>query len=125
MRGSFPIVLPVIVCLGAAPALALDSYETPDREALRKQWHRCVRQAFSGQPASVEKRAAERAALAACKASEDAYVAAELAARQTEGTAKDTAKRKEGLTTRARAFMASMAASVVDPVASWFGGLLR
>ena len=118
MRGWTRTIAIGLACL-AAPALA----DAPDLDELRKDWHRCVRQAFSGQPPSVEKQAAERAALARCKPAEDAYVAAELAARQAE----DEARRKDGrsLTVRARALMASVAAYVVDPVTSWIGGISR
>lgn len=114
MRGSNLSVLAAALWLAAGPAGAQEA----DLDGLRRDWHRCVRQHFSGQPVSVEKRAAERAALAACKASEDAYVAAELVAR----TAKSEASgHRDGLTTRARAWISSVAAYVVDPVASWFG----
>lgn len=114
MRGSNLSVLIAAAWLSAGAAQAQET----DLDGLRRDWHRCVRQHFSGQPVSVEKRAAERAALSACKASEDAYVAAEFAFRSADS---DTAARKEGLTTRARAWISSVAAYVVDPVASWFG----
>lgn len=100
----------------AAPALA-EAPREADLETLRKDWHHCVRQAFSGQPATIEKKAAQRAALAQCKASENALVAAELAAQQEA----EEARRKDGLTTRARAWMSSLAGTVVDPVLSWIG----
>jgi hypothetical protein len=76
-----------------------------------------VRQHFSGQPLSIEKRAAERAALAACKAHEDAYVAAELSTRSAEADG----SHRRGFTMRALAWISSAASHVVDPVASWFG----
>ncbi|GEP09479.1 hypothetical protein [Methylobacterium gnaphalii] len=118
MRGSrLSAPLAALVAAGwlaGAPAWAQEQAEL---DRLRGDWHRCVRQHFSGQPLSIERRAAERAALAACKAQEDAYVAAELTARTV--AADSTPKR--GLTTRALAWISSAAASVVDPVASWFG----
>lgn len=120
MRDSILSILFVASCLWVGPALAQElAGPAADLDGLRRQWHRCVRQSFSGQPAGVEKRAAERAALAACKAPEDAYVAAELAARTVEGRAEGI--QRDGLTTRARAWMATVATYVVDPVASWFG----
>lgn len=122
MRGWTRIAAIGLACI-ASPALADSPASAPDLETLRQEWHRCVRQAFSGQPSSIAKQAAERVALGQCKPAEDSYVAAELAARQAE----DEARRKDGhsLTVRARAFMASVAAYVVDPVTSWIGGISR
>ena len=114
MRGSNLSVLIAAAWLAGGTVQAQEA----DLDGLRRDWHRCVRQNFSGQPLSVEKRAAERAALGACKAAEDAYVAAELTAR-TAGS--EASARKDGLTTRARAWISSVAAYMVDPVASWFG----
>lgn len=119
MRGSrLSAPLAALVAAGwlaGSPALAQEQQGGLD--GLRGDWHRCVRQHFSGQPLSIEKRAAERAALAACKAQEDAYVAAELTAR----TAASDGAQRRGLTTRALAWISSAASYVVDPVASWFG----
>ncbi|GEP01297.1 hypothetical protein [Methylobacterium haplocladii] len=114
VRGSNLSVLIASAWLAGGTVQAQEA----DLDGLRRDWHRCVRQTFSGQPASIEKRAAERATLAACKPSEDAYVAAEFAARIAKS---DDGPRKDGLTTRARAWISSVAAYVVDPVASWFG----
>lgn len=122
MRGSVSCALIGLVWF-VAPGIAAAGTQAADLDGLRQDWHRCVRQAFSGQPSSVAKQAAERAALAQCKASEDAYVAAELADRQAD----DEARRRNGrgLGLRAREWMASVAAYVVDPVTSWIGGIVR
>ena len=98
----------------AAAALAAD---TPD--TLRRAWHRCVRRAYSGQPASLDRHAAQRAALQACRTEEDATVAAVLADEGASG------RTPASLTSRARAWMASVAGYVVDPVTAWLGGLGR
>ncbi len=103
-----------LVCL-AGPAAA----DATPREDLRRDWHRCVRQSFSGQPNHLGRQAAEKAALAACKASEDAYVAAELDAQMTQGAAGRNDER--GLMAHARAMLASVSAYVVEPAATWLG----
>lgn len=103
-----------LVCL-AAPALA----DATPREDLRRDWHRCVRQSFSGQPNHLSRQAAEKAALAVCKANEDAFVAAELDAQLTQEA---TGQRDErGLLAHARAMLASVSAYVVEPAATWLG----
>jgi hypothetical protein len=115
MRSFNPsVVVIALAWLAASPALA---EQQADLDRLRGDWHRCVRQHFSGQPLSLDKRTAERVALESCRSYEDAYVAAELAAR----TARFDGARKPGFGTRALAWISSAAASVVDPVASWFG----
>ncbi|GLS46854.1 hypothetical protein [Methylobacterium brachythecii] len=118
MRGSkLPVPLASLVVAGWLAGSPVLAQEQAGLDRLRGDWHRCVRQHFSGQAPSIEKRAAERAALAACKTEEDAYVAAELSAR----TAASDGAHKRGLTTRALAWISSAASYVVDPVASWFG----
>ena len=104
----------------AAPALA-EAPREAELETLRKDWHGCVRQAFSSQPANTDKKAAQRAALAKCKASENAVVAAELSVQQEAEEVRRKAAPTGGLTTRARAWMSSVAGAVVDPVLSWMG----
>ncbi|WP_132254039.1 hypothetical protein [Methylobacterium segetis] len=120
-------VLGILVVL-SLPVPATRADETTaghaqDLDSLRHAWHRCVRNAFSGQPESLGKLAAEREALAACKAGEDRYVAALLAARAAE----EEAARREGrtLVSRARAWAASIAAYVIDPVSSWLAAPTR
>ncbi|GJE27332.1 hypothetical protein [Methylobacterium organophilum] len=128
--GCASVALALPLALGPLPALAAPAESTPetgvpaspDLESLRRQWHRCVRQAYSGQPVSVPKQAAQNAALAECKPAEDAYVAGVLAAQGSEGA---SAHDGHSLTSRARAWMASVAAYVVDPVTAWLGGLTR
>lgn len=72
--------------------------EEADLSALETRWHMCVRQAFTGQPLGMERRAAQRAALAACKPQEDAYVRAMLAAQEEAARARATS----GVVARAR-----------------------
>ena len=102
---------------GVPPAVAAVAADTPD--TLRRAWHRCVRRAYSGQPASLDRHAAQRAALQACRTEEDATVAAVLADEGASG------RTPASLTSRARAWMASVAGYVVDPVTAWLGGLGR
>lgn len=120
MSGRRPSVLcpAALVILLAAPAFAA-AEASDDTEALRRQWYRCVRQAFSGQPARIETHAAQRAALSACKPAEDAYVAAVMAGDEAE---RQAGRGSGSLTSRARAWMASVAATMVDPLTSWIGG---
>ena len=47
---------------------------------LEKEWHRCVPRSFPGEAVSLNNVAAQRAALAACKPDEDAYVSAVMIA---------------------------------------------
>ena len=116
-RGA--IALTTLIWL-PGPALA-EAPREAELETLRKDWHGCVQEAFAAKSATVDKRTAQRAALAKCKASENALVAAELAVQQEA----EEARRKGSLTTRARAWMSSVAGYVVDPVVSWIGGIGR
>ncbi|TNC16049.1 hypothetical protein FF100_01930 [Methylobacterium terricola] len=84
---------PLALALAGAPAAA----ETGLAD-LEARWHACVRQAFAGQPLGLERRAAQRAALAACKAQEDTYVHAMLAAQEADIRARAT----RGAVARAR-----------------------
>lgn len=118
MRGVTTALIGMLALTGSALAATLG--ET-DLQQLRKDWHDCVRGAFDAQAPTAQRQAAERAALARCKPAEDSYVAAELAAQQ----AADEARQKGGLTSRAKAWVYSVASYVVDPVASWIGGLSR
>ncbi|WP_157064202.1 hypothetical protein [Methylobacterium tarhaniae] len=85
---------PLLLAFAGGPALA----EEADLPGLETRWHACVRQAFTGQPLGMERRAAQRAALAACKPQEDAYVHAMLAAQEAEARARTT----RGVIARAR-----------------------
>ncbi|MCF4128312.1 hypothetical protein [Methylobacterium sp. SyP6R] len=76
----------VLLALAGGPAPA----EEAGLAALETRWHDCVRQAFGGQAFGMERRAAQRAALAACKPHEDAYVRAMLAAQEAEARARTT-----------------------------------
>ncbi|MFH6784139.1 MULTISPECIES: hypothetical protein [Methylobacterium] len=105
-RGCARLAPLLLACAGAPAAVAetgLDDLET--------RWHACVRQAFSGQPPGLERRAAQRAALAACKAQEDAYVHAMLAAQEAEATVQTSARATRGVVARARDWVLAAAGS--------------
>ncbi|UHC18868.1 hypothetical protein LRS73_14005 [Methylobacterium currus] len=109
--GAHPSSL-LLVALACGPALA----EETDLASLETRWHTCVRQAFTGQPLGMERRAAQRAALAACKPQEDAYVHAMLAAQEAEARARATS----GVVARARDWALGAAGSARAVV----GGLM-
>ncbi|MCJ2037044.1 hypothetical protein [Methylobacterium sp. J-068] len=92
-----------------------------DLQGLERAWHDCVRAAFARQPRGLSRAASERSALDECQAGEDATVAAAM---RMAGQAAGPGTRR-GLTERARAWAASVAAEVIDPVSSWFAGLRR
>ncbi|WP_336491436.1 hypothetical protein [Methylobacterium nigriterrae] len=121
MRTTQLVFLLMTLCVTRMASAA--EAPTADLAALQHEWHRCVRNAFSGRPESVSTRAAERTALAACKAGEDAYVAAVMASRAAENEAARRADRT--LTSRARAWAASVLSYVIDPVSSWLGAPAR
>ena len=62
------------------PASAL-SAELVDLPAMERAWHGCLREAYDRQPENGSRAGRGRKALGECKASEDAYVAALMAAR--------------------------------------------
>ncbi|MET7245667.1 hypothetical protein ABZT49_20150 [Methylobacterium sp. EM32] len=102
----------LVLALACGSALA----EEADLAVLETRWHTCVRQAFTGQPLGMERRAAQRAALAACKPQEDAYVHAMLAAQEAEARARAT----RGVAARARDWAIGAAGSARAVV----GGLM-
>ena len=65
---------------GVGPVSALAD-ERADLPALERTWHGCVREAYDRQPEQGGRPGRERYALDECKAHEDAYVAALMAAR--------------------------------------------
>ncbi|MFC5556790.1 hypothetical protein ACFPQ7_23320 [Methylobacterium iners] len=87
-----------------------------DPAALEQAWHSCVREAFAHQPAIQSRAGSQRNALDECKEQEDAFVAALVVEAR-----KDKAGRQSGtsLPARARGWIASVAAYVVDSVSSW------
>lgn len=94
---------------------------------LEQAWHACVRDAFAQQPRMQSRAASQRNALDTCQAQEDAFVAATMTAveaRSREARAGEPARRP-ALTERARAWAASIASDVLDPVSSWFSALRR
>ena len=106
---------------GQGASAQIASRPPGDLAALERTWHDCVRAAFQRQPVTQSRAAAQRSALDECQAGEDAYVAAAM---RMEGRAADRAARRD-LTERARAWAASVAAEVIDPVSSWLEALRR
>ena len=97
-----------------AEAQGVDAF---DLVRLEKEWHRCVRRSFSGQPVSLNNAAAQRAALNACKTDEDAYVSAVMNAQFSRS---DTWREDhDAFTSRAKAWAARLSAYMLDPLSSW------
>ena len=118
------IVLTAFLSIGLAgegASAGTSSAPPDDLAALEQEWHDCAREAFRRQPRTQSRAASERSALDECRAGEDAYVAAAMRAEPSGGGRGG----RRGLTERARAWAASVAAGVIDPVASWFGVLER
>lgn len=121
---SLPLcLLAVLACFGPGGAHAAGPVDRPavdssavDLPALERAWHGCVREAYAHQPDTRSRAGAQRGALDECRAEEDSYVAAVMAARPTDDRA---------LTARALSWAASVAASVVDPVTGWIARLRR
>ncbi|CAM3176936.1 Secreted protein [Methylobacterium mesophilicum] len=99
--------------IGPAPALAVEPADLP---AMEKAWHSCVREAYDRQPERGIRAGRERNALDECKAHEDQYVAALMAARP-----EDADMPVHGW---ARTW-AAYVAFVVDPVNAWIEALRR
>lgn len=121
MVGRTSLLLVALICLGTHSAVAQSTSDSPsERDTLRNDWHRCVREAYAARAPAENRVSAERIALQTCKNFEDALVMAELAARQ-----KPEQSEKKSITGRAREWAASVAAYVVDPVSSLVGSLIR
>ncbi|MCJ2135593.1 hypothetical protein MKK69_16300 [Methylobacterium sp. J-026] len=105
----------LLALAGVGPASALAA-EPADLPALEKAWHSCVRQAYDSQPERDSRPGRERNALDECKAHEDRYVAALMAARPD-----DADMPMNGW---ARTW-AAYVAFVVDPVKAWIEALRR
>lgn len=115
------LLLIVLVFVGSQSATAEGSLlNASERGTLRDDWHRCVREAYAVHVPTESRVSAQRSALLSCKNFEDAYVSAELAARQ-----RPEQGEKKSITGRAREWAASVAAYVVDPVTSLVGSLIR
>ena len=82
-----------------------------DLVQLEKEWHRCVRRSFSGQPVSLNNAAAQRAALAACRPDEDAYVTAVMIAQSSRNDTRP--EDHDAFTSRAKAWAARLSAYVL------------
>ena len=100
-----------------AEAQGVDAF---DLVRLEKEWHRCVRRSFSGQPMSLDNPPAQRAALAACKPDEDAYISAVMIAQSAPEHSRH--EDRDAFTTRAKAWAARLSAYVLDPLSSWLLG---
>ncbi|MDP4005688.1 hypothetical protein [Methylobacterium sp. NEAU K] len=105
-------LLAILAGTGPGPACAANG----DLSGLERAWHGCVRETYAAQPAGQSRAASELSALDACRAHEDRYVAALMAARIG-------GDRPPGA--RVRAWAATMAASLVDPVTAWIQALRR
>jgi hypothetical protein len=124
MRTFVLTVACIAVGLGCRPgSLSAEPVRNGDLTMLERDWKGCVRDAFTHQPAGQSKAGGQRNALDECKAQEDAYVEAVMAARADD----DERVRLGGrtMTARAREWAASVAAYVVDPVSSWLAMLKR
>jgi hypothetical protein len=122
MRRPVPrLVLALAGALAAGPALGLSAGPAPapgEIERLEQAWHQCLREAYADQPPGQSRAGDQRNALDACRAREDAVVAALMSAR-------DGARAERSLGARARSWAASVAAYMLDPVSSWLGILRR
>lgn len=111
-------VLAVLLSLNALPCAAAQAPRAADPAALEQAWRDCVREAYAHQPPAQGRAGSQRNALDECKEREDAVVAALMAARDVEA-----GRDARSLPARARAWAASVAAYVVDPVSSWIAML--
>ena len=116
MRRPLFLVLALVI-LGVSPAAPARAASTADSAAgLEQAWHRCLREAYAHQPPGQSRAGDQRNALDACREREDAYVAALMAGER---------RGERGFGARAMGWAASVAASVLDPVTAWLGGLGR
>ena len=106
----------VVVALTCAVPVSALAAEPASLSILEASWHGCVRAAYDRQPERASRAGRERSALDACKARENAYVAALMATRPEDGD--------EPLHGWARTW-AAYVAYVVDPVTAWIGMLKR
>ena len=114
-------IIPSALVIGLLASIAFGgpaaaSPAATDLPALEQAWHGCVRGAYDLQPEQRSRSGRERSALGECKAHEDAYVAALMAARAADG---------DGLEAAWARTLAAYVAYVVDPVASWISALKR
>lgn len=86
---------------------------------LRGRWHRCVQQTYAEQSSSQSRASSQRNALDACKEYEDAYVAAVMASLSDGDEAMPEGD--HAMAIRARVWVTSALAYILDPVANWFG----
>lgn len=120
-----PLVI-LIACMtsGVLPGWAAQAKERGgDLATLEQAWKVCVREAFSHQPPGQSKAGSQRNALDECQEREDAYVKAVMAANIADDSEARLGVRT--MTLRAREWVVSVAAYVVDPVSSWLAMLRR
>lgn len=116
MRAPVFILLSTIA--GAAPGVALTA--APPKPAdevaqLERRRHSCVREAYAHQSVAQSQAGSHRNALDECKPLEDAFVTALMA--ESEAARWD----RGSISSRARAWAASVAAYVMDPTTSLMG----
>ena len=111
--------LAALLSLPILPGAAAEAPRPVDPAALEQAWRGCVREAYAHQSPAQGRAGSQRNALDECKAREDAVVAALMAARTDDAAGRGA----RSLPARARAWAASVAAYVVDPVSSWIAML--
>lgn len=116
-----PALPALLIVLTVVPRAAAHEAAVHEAAALEQAWHACLRASLAHQSPAQGRAGSQRNALDACKAREDAFVASLMAARAGEDAAGRTGV--PSLPARARAWAASVAASVVDPVSSWIDRL--
>lgn len=113
MRSAILATASLVIGLGV---LTRSAASAADPAGLETAWHDCVREAFAHQPVTQSKAGSQRNALDECKEKENAFVAAlGVEAREDRAASQSGAS----LPARARAWAASVAAYVLDPVSSW------
>lgn len=110
-----PTLCLLTLCL-ATPSTGRAAAEPVGLSGLESAWHACLRESYAHQPPRQSRAGSERNALDECRGHEDAYVAAIMAAR---------AEGDRPFSAQARAWAASVAAYVWDPVTAWIAGLRR
>lgn len=119
MRAILPSTI-LAISLSVASHASAGPVPTGDvLHELRGRWHRCVQQTYAEQTSSQSRAASQRNALDACREHEDAYVAAVLASLSDGSEA--VREGDHAIAIRARVWVTSALAYILDPVADWFG----
>jgi hypothetical protein len=103
------------ILMSASPGLALDVAQDELRR-IEQAWHRCLREAYTHQPAGQSQAGDQRNALDECQEREDSYVAAVMAAQAPGAPGRD-----QPAPTRSHGWASSVAAYVLDPISAWLG----